>query len=97
MAAFFAEVADVVNAGVGGGVDFDNVEIGIFEFVGEGVDFVGEDAGDAGFAGTAGAGEEVGVGDFALGEGFGENIGDLGLADDLGEGFGAIFAIEGFH
>ena len=61
------------------------------------IDFVSEDAGDAGFAGTARASEKIGVGDFALGDGIFENRSDSFLADDFGEGFGAVFAVESFH
>ena len=76
------EVADVVDAGVGGGVDFDDVDIVVFELVGEAVDFVGYDAGDGGFADAAGAGEEVGVGKLAGFDRGGEGDGDVVLADD---------------
>ena len=92
---FFAEVADVVDAGVTGGVDFDDVEVRIFEFVFEAVNFVSEDAGDGSFAAAARAGEEVAVRSFAGFEGGFERLCDLVLTNDFVEFFRAIFAIEG--
>ena len=37
---FFAKLADIVDAGIARGVDFDNIKIRIFEFIGEIIDFV---------------------------------------------------------
>lgn len=63
---FFAELADIVDAGVGGGVDFDDVEITVFELVVEIVDSVSKNPGNGGFTGATRADEEIGVGDFTL-------------------------------
>lgn len=92
---FFAEVADVVNAGVRGSVDFDDVEVRVFELIFEAVDFVGQDASDGCFAAAAGAGEEVGVAGFSRFEGGFEGFYDLVLADDFGESFWTVFTVEG--
>ena len=80
----FTQGTDMVDAGVAGGVDFDDVEVVALDFVGEIVDGVGEDAGDGGFAGAAGADEEVGVGDLAAMKRFFECGDDVWLADDFG-------------
>ena len=54
----------------------------------------GDDAGGGGLADAAHAGEHEGVGDAALGEGVAEGADQRVLADQLGEGGGAVFAGE---
>ena len=101
-----AELADVVDAGVGGGVDLDAVDIvaggdakaGIAGEAGGGggavsgvaVECLGEDSGGAGFAYAACSAEEVAVGDSAGGDGVLEGAGNGFLADEVVEGCGAI-------
>ena len=61
----FAKLADVVDTGVRGGVDLDDVGVIIFGGIGEAVNLVGENAGHRGLAAATGADKEVGVGSFA--------------------------------
>ena len=65
----FAELADIVDTGVGSGVDFDDVEVIIFDGIIKTIDSVCENAGYRCLAGATGANEEIGVADFALGDG----------------------------
>ncbi len=103
-----SEFADLLDAVVGGAVDFEDVEAGaggdfgadvfVGVEVGGGAAFafegLGEDAGGGGFTGAAGADEEVGLGDASEAEGVGEGADDGFLADDFGEGLGSIFTGE---
>ena len=104
------EIADVVDAGVAGGVDLDDVDViapadgeaggtfaaglGGWLVGGLAVEAFGEDAGGGGFSGAAGSAEEKGVSEPAGGDGAGEGLSDLGLADEIVEGGRAITAGE---
>ena len=104
----FSEGADVIDAVVGGPVDFGDVEGAAFgDFDADGVGGVevcfgavgavegfGEDAGGGGFSGAARADEEVGVGEAVLGDGVAQGADDVVLSEDVVEGFGAIFPGE---
>ena len=68
---FFAELADVVDTTIRGGVNLNDVYIIIFNFVIKTVDFVGKNAGNGSFAGAAGASKQVGVRKLAGFDGFG--------------------------
>ena len=95
-----AKGADVIDAAVGGAVDFEDIDVitgrdtlADFAFVaGNAVDDIwaiecfGEDAGGGSFADTAGAGEHVGVCHAAGADGISEGAGDMFLADDFVEG-----------
>src|SRR5262245_39245029 len=91
------EFAGVVDAGVGGGVDLDDVGVlaahdglvGLLAAAGQGL---GEDARGGGLADAAGAGEEVGVRDATRIYGILERPRDRLLADDFIEGPGAVAA-----
>ena len=106
----FDDLADVVHAGVAGGVDFDDVDVvaagdgqaGIAFAAGlgrGGVEFLaiqslGEDAGGAGFAGAARAAEKIGVGDPAGFDRAASAFGNVLLADEFVEVGRAIFSGE---
>ena len=104
----FAEGADVVDAVVGGAVDFGDVEAAAFGdldadgIVGVEIDLgaagavegLGEDAGGGGFSRAAGAHEEVGVGEAVLGNGVAQGADHVVLAEHVVEGLGAVFSGE---
>ena len=104
----FEYFADIVDAGVGGGVDFEQVDeaAGVdvaaglalaagFAFFGVfAVEAFGEDAGDGGFAHAARAGEQVGVVQAAFFQGVAQGFDDVFLSDEVGEGFRPPFAGE---
>ncbi|EKY07669.1 hypothetical protein HMPREF9120_00948 [Neisseria sp. oral taxon 020 str. F0370] len=91
----FQYFADVVDAGVGGGVDFQKVDVASGVDVAAALAFAagfavlrlfaveafGEDAGDGGFADAARAGEQVGVVQTAFVEGVLQGFDDVFLAD----------------
>ena len=79
----FAEVANIINASVASGIDFDDIEIVILEFIFETINFVSKNAGDGGFAGAAGANKKIGVRKFAGFDGTRQHVCDLRLPDDL--------------
>ena len=103
-----AQVADVVHAGVGGGVDLDDIgrvargdltarealvaRLAIAR-VGA-VDGLGEQARGARFAGAARAAEEVRMGEAPVADGVQQRADDGLLTDQIGEGLRAPFAIE---
>src|SRR5262249_49399252 len=103
------KLADVIHTGVGGGVDLDQVGgdvagggeavgalvAGFFALGGGAVGGPGEEAGGAGLADAAGAGERVGMRDPAGGDGVLERAHDGLLADKLVKGLRAVLAIEG--
>ncbi len=102
VAAVFDDLADVIDAGVAGGVDLDDVDVvaagdgeaGIAFSAGSGggtlgvlaIQGFGEDSGHAGLAGASGAAEEVGMGQTVGFYGLFEGLGDVLLADDLVKG-----------
>ena len=105
------QLADVVDAGVGGGVNFDDIE-GIAGsdghthlamaagFRGRGVaadavERAGQDAGAGGLASAAGSAEEIGGSDAAGAQGIGQGGGDGLLPHQLSEPLGAVFVVEG--
>ena len=96
-----AQVADVVDPPVAGGVDFDEVEAERVVAAVEGaragrdaVDGAGEDACGGGFAGAARTAEEVGVGDFVLPNGVAQGADDGVLSGHAVEIVGAPLAVE---
>lgn len=93
----FAQVADIVNAVIGGSVDFDDVKIIIFKLVVEFIDGMGEDASNGSFASTTGANEKIGVTNFVLQQGILKSGSDSRLPNDISEFGGAIFAVEAAH
>ena len=105
------QLADVVDTGVGGGVDLDHIEgiacgdagaqlahsAGIRggAVAGDAVERAGQDAGAGGFAGAAGATEQVGRGNAARAQRMGEGGGDGLLPHQLVEALGPVFVVEG--
>jgi len=79
----FAQVADVVDASVASGIDFNNVDIVVLEFILEAVDFMSKNAGDGGFAGAARTNKKIGMRKFIVLDCLLENIGNLRLPYDL--------------
>ncbi len=105
-----AQVADVVDAGIAGGVDLDQVEEAGFVdgqtdgtaivgavggVLGGAVDGLGQQAGHGGLARATRAAKEVGVTHAADGDAGLQRVGDVFLADDLVEPGRSPFAIEG--
>jgi len=104
----FLEFADVIDAGVGGAVHFDDVDGAAFgDFAADGVvrveadtgtvwavESFGEDAGGGGFSGAAWPDEEVGVSEAVLMDGVFEGLDNGILSEDVIEGFGAVFSGE---
>ena len=105
-----AQLADVVDRAVGGGVHLDHVDRGAggdrqaglaLAAGGDGraaalaVERAGEDLRHRGLAGPARADEEVGVVDLALLDRVAQGADDVLLADDLVEGAGPVAAVEG--
>ena len=96
-----AQLADVVDAAVAGGVDFDQVEAervrAAVERGGAGrdaVDRAGEDSRGGGFAGATRAAEEIGVGDLVLLDGVAQGAHHGVLPRDVVEFFRPPLAIE---
>jgi hypothetical protein len=95
----FAEFADLVNAAIGSGVDFNDVEgrtgsdflAGIADATGFGCGAVhavqrfGQDTCGGGFADAASAGKNVGVGDAIVLNGVGQSVGDVFLSNKIFE------------
>ena len=108
IASGLAEFADFVDATVGGGVDFDDVDgvaganlgAGFADAAGlrrrmifrSAVQGRGQDAGDGGFADASMAAENVAVGGASLLDGVLQGAGDVFLSDDLGEFLRTVFA-----
>ena len=104
-----AQVADVVDAAVAGGVDLDEVErraladrdarraavAGVAVLEVRAVDRLGEDPGERGLAGAARPDEQDRVADPVGPDGVAQRLDDGFLADDLAERLGAPAAIEG--
>jgi hypothetical protein len=91
------QIANIVYAGIACGVDFDDVEIIVFKFVFEAINFVGENAGDGCFAGSAWADKKVGVGDFAIFDGMGKNVCDLRLSNNLIQTAWSVPPVQRLH
>ena len=104
----FAEFADLVDAAIGGRVDFDDVErsaggdflAGVANAAGFGrgavhaVEGFGEDAGGCGLANAAGAGKDVGVSDAIIPDGVLQSFRDVSLSDEISKGLRAPFASD---
>ena len=105
---FFLEVAHIVNAAVGCGVNLDHIEQLVFGdgrahgacVAGRGggagfaVDALGHDARGAGFAGAARPAEQVGVRDSAAFDGVAQGGGHMFLPHDFIEVLGPVFAVK---
>ena len=105
------QLADVVDAGVGGGINFDHVEgiadgdrgaeftgaagLGCRPFAGHAVERAGQDAGAGGLARTAGPTKQVGRGDPPGAQGIAQGGGDGLLPHQLRKPLGAVFVVEG--
>lgn len=106
----FAELANLVDAAIRGGVNFENVErcaggnfaAGIASVVGFGrgafhaIERLGEDAGGGRLAYAANAGKDVGVSDSIRFDGVRERLRDVLLADNFRECLWAIFSSDDF-
>ncbi len=106
-----ADLADVVDPALRGGVHLDHVErgavrdrdAGVAGVVGLGgravlaVDRLGEDPGERGLAGAARAGEEVGLADLPGRDRVRQRPHHRFLPDDLRKGLRAILAVERGH
>ncbi|MBA7685669.1 hypothetical protein ES703_94094 [subsurface metagenome] len=104
----FAQAANIVNAGVAGGVDFNDIHgaalgyrqahlagvAGFFLIGAEAVDRFSQDAGGAGLARSPWAVEEIGVGDALALDGIAQSLGYRLLTDYIGQGLGAPLAIK---
>ena len=104
----FQHFADVVDAGVAGGVDFQQVHKSpCINGLASGalpawfavmrvfaVEAFGENAGDGGFAYAARACEQIGVVQTSVGKGVLQGFDNVLLPHEVGEGFGAPFAGE---
>ena len=105
------QLADVVHAGVGGGVDLDHIE-GVAggdrgaqlahaaglrggSVTADAVERAGQDAGAGGLAGAPRAAEQVGRRDPARAQGMAQGGGDRLLPHQLVEALGAVFVVEG--
>ena len=103
-----AQLADLVDAAVGGGVDLEDVEgrpladrdagladvarVAVLEV--RAVDGLGEDPGQRRLAGPARTDEQDRVGDAVGPDGVAQRLDDRLLADDLAEGLGAPASVE---
>lgn len=105
----FPEVADIIHAGVAGGVNFNDIQSSAFgdclthlagiagftlAFSGETVDRLGENASGAGLAGTAWTAEKIGMRNMAAAQGVLQRLGRLFLADHVGQGLRTPPAIK---
>ena len=63
---FFTKFADIVDTSEGGGIDFNDINIGVFKLIVEMVNFVGKNTSDRGFATAAWTNKEVGMRNFTL-------------------------------
>ena len=63
---FFAQISDIVDASVAGGVYLDNVEIIVLEFVFKTIDLVSKDARNGGFTSAAWAHKKICMRQFAI-------------------------------
>ena len=103
-----AEVTDVFNAGVGSGIDLDQVEKAALvdrqavialitrtgaEVLFQAVDRLGKDAGDRGFTGAARPGEQIGMPLLTGSNRVAQGDHNVLLADDLVPGLGTPFTI----
>ena len=105
------QLADVVDTGVGGGIDLDHVEgvasgdrgaeltgaagLGCGPLAGHAVERASQDAGAGGLAGAAGAAEKIGRCDPPGAQGVAQGGSDGLLAHQLREPLGAVFMMEG--
>ncbi|MBV6466622.1 MAG: hypothetical protein PGMFKBFP_01942 [Anaerolineales bacterium] len=107
---FVAQVTDIVHRGVGGGVNFNEVEEAIFvdgaavvAFVAgtlglvvvQAVDGFRQQTRQRGLARAARTREEIGVRHAVSDNGVAEGLHDVLLADDFGPSLRAVFAVEG--
>ena len=63
----FTKFADIVDASESGGIDFNDVNIGIFKLIVEVINFVGKNTSNRGFAAAAWPDKEVGMRNFTIG------------------------------
>jgi hypothetical protein len=104
----FAEFADIVDSGMRGGVNFDDIKTlplshdeTVFAFptrfcsfaVGT-VDSFGKESGKGCFAGTAGTGKEIGLTNFSEFEGVFESGDDVFLPNYFGKFLRTVFAVK---
>ncbi len=105
------ELADVVDASIGGGIDLDHVEgiaggdrgaeltaaagLGRGPLAGHAVERAGQDPGARGLAGAAGPTEQVGRRDPTGAQGVAQGGSDRLLPHQLREPLGAVFVVEG--
>ena len=103
------QFADVVDTGVAGRVDFQDIQVispgygqtgltcaaGVALAVLQAVDGFGQQTGHRGLAAAPGTGKQVGVTELILAHGGPQRAGHVGLPHDLVEGFRTVFAREG--
>ena len=63
---FFAQISDIVDASVAGGVDFDDVKIIVFEFVFKTIDFVSENTRNGSLASATWANKKLCMSQLAI-------------------------------
>ena len=79
---FFAQIANVVDARIAGGINLDNIEIIIFKRVVKMVNFVRKNTSNRSFAGATRADKKISMGNSTSFDGIGQNIRDLFLPND---------------
>ena len=102
----FAEAADVIDARIGGGVDFENIKRGAFGYLDAGRAFAagirggtvnavngpGQKPGGGCFAGTAGSAKEIAGADTAAFQAVSKGFRHMFLGDNIRKRLGSIFA-----
>ena len=63
---FFAQISDIVDAGIAGGIYLDNVEVIVFELVFKAINFVSEDARNGGFTSATWTNKKICMSQFAI-------------------------------
>ena len=107
----FDQLANVVDPGVGGGVDLDHIQgraggdrgaqlaaaagLGGGPVGGQAVQRPGQDPGARGLAGAAGAAEQIGGGDATRAQGVAQGGGDRLLPHQLVKALGPVFVMQG--
>ena len=105
-----AQVADIVHAVIGSAVNLENIGRGAFGYLDAlradvtglvrdplfAVEGLGHDTGGTGFADSAGAGKQEGMGNPSCVNGILQSTADMFLAGQLGKVLGAVFPCQDF-
>jgi len=103
----FPQLPDIIHAGIGSGVNFNNIQglaavdqlaglaffaaDGVFQFLT--VDRFGKNSGHGCLAGAARAGEKVSLADAVIFYGIGKRLDNVFLSDNFGEVFRTVFPV----